>query len=63
MEVSGVMDYLSMLSIWWFFAACSVIGFGWCALLFMQNGKNRPSTKLETEQMLGHLMAEIRSGQ
>jgi hypothetical protein len=36
MEVAGAMDYFSMLSIWWFFAACSLIGFGWYALVFMQ---------------------------
>jgi hypothetical protein len=63
MEDSEAMDYLSMLGIWWFFAACSVIGFGWCALLFLQKGKKPHSTKLETEEMLAHLLAEIRSGQ
>jgi DNA anti-recombination protein RmuC len=56
MEDSEVMDYLSRLSIWWFLAA-------WCALLFMQKGKKRHSTKMESEQRLAHQLAEIRSGQ
>jgi hypothetical protein len=63
MEDSGAMDYLSMLGIWWFLAACSVIGFGLSVLLFMRKGKKRHSTKMETEQMLAHLLGEIRSGQ
>jgi hypothetical protein len=63
MEVSGTMGYFCMLSIWWFFATCSVIGFGLCVLLFMQKGKKCHSTKMETEQMIAHLLAEIRSSQ
>jgi hypothetical protein len=62
MEVAGAMGYFSMLSISWFFAACSLIGFGWYVLLVMQKGKKRHSTKMETEQMMAHLLAEVRSG-
>jgi hypothetical protein len=62
MEVPGAMGYFSKLSISWFFAACSLIGFGRYVLLFMQKGKKGHSTKIETEKMMAHLLDEIRSG-
>jgi uncharacterized secreted protein with C-terminal beta-propeller domain len=52
MEVSGAMGYFSMLSMQWFFAACSLIGFGWCVLLFMQKGKKRQTKKMDKAELL-----------
>jgi hypothetical protein len=57
MEVAGAMCYFSMLSISLFFTACSLIGFGWYVLLFMQKGKKHHSMKMEMQQMIERLLA------
>jgi hypothetical protein len=46
MEVAGAISYFNMQSISWFFAACSLIGFEWYVLLFMQKGKKRQTTRM-----------------
>jgi uncharacterized protein HemX len=63
MEVAGAIGYFRKLSVLLFFAACSLIGFGWYVVLFMQVRKKHRTTKMEqtTEQMMACLLAEIRT--
>jgi hypothetical protein len=58
MGVAGAMGYFSIVSILWVFAACSLVGLGWCVLLLMQKGNKRHSTKMELQQIIERLLAD-----
>jgi hypothetical protein len=52
MEVAGAINYFSMLNTSWSFADCSLIGFGWYVLLYMEKGKKRQATRMNNTELL-----------